>query len=204
MKSFSEKVNDIESEIFSLVYTVSNLKDKYQKGILNDYFFRKAIKNVMNNLLNINVTIKRNNMMLSTILNNMNFKEEYYKSIDIINSLSSFNFEDAVPSKSEKLMRDSILTLPAITAKIASSFITLLDALHLEGLKDTELILNLFRELNKNLARFPDLEKKILQLYKHCKKNSRMLIQSKTYRDKVGDHLYEIYKEFQMILNLHQ
>lgn len=210
MSGFSEIIKDIESELYSLVNSISNLNDKYRKGAVNEFFFRKAIKNAMSNLLNINFTIKKNNMMLSTILDNMHFTEQYYNSIDIINTLSSLTFtktpEDHAKFEiSEVRNRNAILTLPGITAKITSSFITLLDALKLEGLQNHEFILKLFDELYNEIIKFPDsskLEKKINQISKHCKNNPRSLIHNAKYREKVGDHLYGVYKEFQMKLNL--
>ena len=44
----------IESELFALVKSINNLNNKYQKGIVNENFFRKALKSAMNNFLKLN------------------------------------------------------------------------------------------------------------------------------------------------------
>ena len=51
---YPDNDSKIESELFALVKSITNLNNKYQKGIVNDNFFRKALKSAMNNLLKLN------------------------------------------------------------------------------------------------------------------------------------------------------
>ena len=84
--------------------------------------------------------------------------EQYYNAIGIINKFSSMEF---APNTGDSDLMDrsivsrninsTVLELPGITLEITSSFITLMDALKLKGLHETELIDNLFRELKTNM-----------------------------------------------------
>jgi len=205
------KLQDIESELYSLVHTVKNLYQKFQNGNVNEFFFRKSIKGVMNTLLNLNLTIKKNNLMLSTLLDNMDFAPQYHDAIDIINKISMITSTqrsihqkharqaDSVPSK-------SVLELPQLTSEITSSFITLMDALKLGIISDEDLIFDLFDQLKEDLLNFPGLNEihlKLEKIERHCRRNASIMIRNKQYRDRVVEHLYKIYKEFQDLLKLH-
>ncbi|MDX1799008.1 MAG: hypothetical protein R3255_10200, partial [Candidatus Lokiarchaeia archaeon] len=50
----------IESELFALVKSITNLNLKYQKGTVNQNFFKKALKTTMNNFLKLNFTLEEN------------------------------------------------------------------------------------------------------------------------------------------------
>ena len=41
---YPDMESKIESELFALIKFITNLNKKYQKGIVNDNFFRKALK----------------------------------------------------------------------------------------------------------------------------------------------------------------
>lgn len=204
--------SNIESDLYSIINTILNLYQKYQNGILKENFFQKSIKNSMNELLKINFLLKENKIILSELLDNMNFTKRYYEAIDIINSLSALNFPDRFLRKSSnelpqysKTISSSMLELPGVTAQITSSFITLLDALKLDALNNKDVILKLFEDLKKNLNKFPGLELvqiKFENLYKNVLGNYQKLSKNKKFRDLIGDNLYKLYQEFQDKLNL--
>jgi len=202
--------SNIESDLYSIINTILNLYKKYQNGILRENFFQKAIKNSMNELLKINFLLNEHNIILSELLDNMNFTKRYYEAIDIINSLSALNFPDSILSSKElpqynKVISSSMLELPGVTAQITSSFITLLDALKLDALNNKEVIMKLFEDLKKNLNKFPGLELvqiKFENLYKYVLGNYQKYSKNKKFRDLIGDDLYKIYQEFQDKLNL--
>jgi hypothetical protein len=201
---------NIESDLFSIINTILNLYKKYQNGILNENFFQKSIKNSMNELLKINFLLNEQNIILSELLDNMNFTKRYYEAIDIINSLSALNFPDSHLSSQElsqynKIISSSMLELPGVTAQITSSFITLLDALKLDALNNKEVVMKLFEDLKENLNRFPGLELlkiKFENLYKYVLANYQKLSKNKKFRDLIGDDLYKLFQEFQDKLNL--
>ncbi|MFX1500780.1 MAG: hypothetical protein ACFFDH_07435, partial [Promethearchaeota archaeon] len=144
----------IESELFALVKSITNLNNKYQKGIVNEIFFRKTLKNAMNNLLKLNLVLKENHIQMADLLKEMNLSQEYNSVIEIINRVSSLNMID----DTQEMKKHTFLELPGITSEITSSFITLMDALTLEGLRKKDLILKLFNELNHHLGNFPGLD----------------------------------------------
>ncbi len=204
--------SNIESDLYSIINTILNLYKKYQNGILNENFFQKSIKNSMNELLKINFLLNEHNIILSELLDNMNFTKRYYEAIDIINNLSALNFPDSFLIKSSKeipqynkTISSSMLELPGVTAQITSSFITLLDALKLDALNNKDVIMKLFEDLKKNLNRFPGLELiqiKFENLYKFVLDNYQKFSKNKEFRDLIGDDLYKLYHEFQNKLNL--
>ena len=204
--------SNIESDLYSIINTILNLYKKYQNGILNENFFQKSIKNSMNELLKINFLLNEHNIILSELLDNMNFTKRYYEAIDIINNLSALNFPDSFLIKSSKeipqynkTISSSMLELPGVTAQITSSFITLLDALKLDALNNKDVIMKLFEDLKKNLNRFPGLELiqiKFENLYKYVLDNYQKFSKNKEFRDLIGDDLYKLYHEFQNKLNL--
>lgn len=191
----------IESELFALVKYITNLNAKYQKGIVNDDFFRKALKDAMNNLLKLSFVLKENNLQLPDLLKRMDISQEYNNAIDIINRVSSLNLSEGKISMRNR----TFLELPGITSEITSSFITLMDALTLEGLTKDDFIFNLFDELNHNLSNFPGLDDILLSV-KSLKKNALNNINTLRYdaklKEQLIDDLYHVFKEFQNKINL--
>ena len=204
-----EEISRIESDLYAIIASILNLDRKYRNGQLKDSFFQKTIRNAINELIQLNFAIQEQQIVLSELLQNMNYTREYYKAIDIINQISSLGFisdneidnEDLYPQN----IRSSILELPGLTSEITSSFITLLDALKINALNDKRIIINLCEDLKEKFSRFPGLDALKLQY-----ENLRMkileepyrLIADKIYRDIIGQELYIIFNEFQKKLNL--
>ena len=193
---YPELDSKIESELFSLVKSITNLNSKYEKGIVNEKFFKKALKNAMNSLLKLNFYLKEKNIHLPNLLKRMEISQEYNSAIEIINRISSLNLPDNNIGTNNR----TFLELPGITSEITTSFITLMDALTLDGLKKTDLIFNLFDDLNHNLSRFPGLDD-ILYKAKLIQKDvlnhiDKFMFDPKL-KEKLIDDLYQIFKEFQ-------
>jgi hypothetical protein len=211
-KTNSKDVSEIESEMYAIVNIIINLYSKFQNGNLNDNFFQKSIKKAMNDLIKVNFLLNENNIILTDILKKMNLEEKYFEAIDIINETSSLSFSNSIlgtdninQSISSKKLRVSMLELPGVTSKITSSFITLMDALELEAIKDRNLIIKLFKELKNALQRFPGLEliqSKIEIIYNDILNNFNKLASNQNFKESIGDDLYNVYKEFQRMLNL--
>jgi hypothetical protein len=211
-KNIKTNINsEIESEIYAVVNMILNLSQKYQDGDLKDIFFQKSIKNCMNELLKISFILKENHIKLSDLLEKMNFTDKYYRAIGIINSVASLNPDNYFTksnyqnkSGSPNKYGPSIFEIPGVTSQITSSFITIMDALKLEVI-NSNLIINLFKELLKSLEKFPGLEQityKIEKIYKSVEKNITKIEKSQKFRDFIVDELYQIYKQFQNKLNL--
>ncbi|MFX1301809.1 MAG: hypothetical protein ACFFBV_02435 [Promethearchaeota archaeon] len=191
----------IESELFALVKSITNLNNKYQKGIVNDNFFRKALKSTMNNLIKLNFILKENNLHLSDLLKKMDISHEYKTAITIINRVSSLNLSDDKLSTKNR----TFLELPGITSEITSSFITLMDALSLDGLTKNDFIFNLFEELTHNLNDFPGLDDilfRVKSLQKKALNNIDKLKYDAKIKEEFIDNLYHIFKEFQNKITL--
>ncbi len=194
--------SELESEIFATVNTILNLNQKYQKGILKEIFFQRSIKSATNDLLELNLSLNKHNIVLSKTLNHMNFTDDYYKAIDIINKMSSLSFSN---SQFSETISSSILEIPGISSEITASFITLIDALKLDGFDNTELIFGLFKDLKKNLDRFPGLELekiKLQKIFEEVLQNEEKIVNNKNYRDSIADKLFDLYVVFKEKLNL--
>ena len=212
MENNYKHISEIESELYALVISIINLYKKYQEGTLNHNFYEKSIHNAMKGLLKINLYFNERDIPLITILNKMNFIEEYNHAVKIFKEVSAVNStEELVEIRKEKQsnfnnnMQFSLLELPGITSEITSSLITLMDALKLDGLKNSELILKLFKDLKQNIIKFPGLEEmqfKINEIYNHVNNNPHKLIEDKRFRNIIVDKLYHIFKEFQHKLTL--
>jgi len=201
-KNSIENKSELESEIFATVNTILNLNLKYQKGILKEVFFQRSIKSATNDLLELNLSLNKCNIALSKLLNHMNFTDDYYKAIDIINKISSLNFSTSQFSES---ISSSILEIPGITSEITASFITLIDALKLSSFDNNELIFGLFKDLKKNLDKFPGLELdkiKLQKIFEEILQNEEKIANNKNYRDTIADSLYDLYVVFKEKLNL--
>jgi len=153
-KKLDLNISEIESELYSILKTIPNLNDKYEEGSISEFFFQKSIKNAINSLLNIKILLTQDKIYFFDYIKEINLIEEYNHAINIINKLSSLDFSD----DSSERIKSSILELPGITSEITSSFITLMDALKLDSLHDSNLITKLFTELIKNFRKFPGLE----------------------------------------------
>ncbi len=201
-KNSIEIKSELESEIFATVNTILNLNQKYQKGILKEIFFQRSIKSATNDLLELNLSLNKHNIVLSKTLNHMNFTDDYYKAIDIINKMSSLSFSN---SQFSETISSSILEIPGISSEITASFITLIDALKLDGFDNTELIFGLFKDLKKNFDRFPGLELekiKLQKIFEEVLQNEEKIVNNKNYRDSIADKLYDLYVVFKEKLNL--
>lgn len=191
----------IESELFALVKSILNLNNKYQKGIVNDNFFRKTLKNAMNNLLKLNFVLKEKNLQMTDLLKEMDLSQEYNSVIEIIDRISSLDLPDNKFNNKNR----TFLELPGITSEITSSFITLMDALTLDGLVKKDLIFNLFNELIQNLSNFPGLDELLFKI-KSIEENTVIhfdgLISDPNLKEELIDDLYQVFKEFQNKLQL--
>lgn len=206
------KIFELESELYALVNTIKNLWGKYQENTINENFFRKALRNAVKGLLNINISLKEKGLLLSKVLKDMDFVKEYNNAVRTIDKIliinphkENFEFLDENHSHFSKSIKSSILELPGITSEITTSFITLMDALKLEGLRNSDLIMKLLKELKLSLKNFPgidDITLKIEKIKSHASENTNLLIENRVYREKLVDHLYEIFNEFQNKINL--
>jgi hypothetical protein len=203
---------DIESELYALIHTILNANEKFEEGVINNNFFRRTVKNAISELLRFNFLLDERKIDLSLLLKKMNFTEQYYRAIGIINKLSSLEFAHNTddgdimdqPINSRRIS-STVLELPSITLEITSSFITLMDALKLKGLHEIELINTLFRELIKNMKRFPgmdDLRKKIKRVFKYTLSKPKSEYRGKSSSEEIVDEIYQIFKEFQRKLTL--
>ena len=186
----------IESELFALVKSITNLNKKYQKGAVNQNFFKKALKTTMNNFLKLNFTLEENKIQLADLLNRMDFTKEYNSAIEIINRVSSLNIsEESISPKNH-----TFLELPGITSEITTSFITLMDALTLENLSNNNLIKNLFEELIDNLSKFPGLDDILIRVESvqtRTLNRINQLYSDLQFKEKLIEDLYQIFKDFQ-------
>lgn len=206
------KIFEIESELYALVNTIKNLWVKYKENTINENFFRKALRNAVKGLLKINISLKEKGLLLSKVLKNMDFVKEYNNAVRTIDKVliinphqENFEFLDGDHSHFSKIIKSSILELPGITSEITTSFITLMDALKLEGLRNSDLIMKLLKELKLSLNNFPgidDITLKIEKIKSHASENTNLLIENRVYREKLVDHLYEVFNEFQNRINL--
>ncbi len=212
MAENKKKISEIESELYALCNSITNLYKKYQEGTINDNFFLKALRNARNGLLKINIYFKEKNISLPKVLNDMNFTKEYNNAIRTIDNIFIMNPHEekyGIPNNNHpnfsKTIKSSLLELPGITSEITSSFITLMDALKLNGISSSELITTLFDELKQNLNNFPGLEDiklKIKKLRNYVLNNINNLIENKIFREKVEDHLYRVFNVFKSKINL--
>ena len=198
---YPDNDSKIESELFALVKSIINLNNKYQKGIVNDNFFRKALKSAMNNLLKLNLVLKDNNLQMADLLKKIDLSQEYNSVIEIINRVSSL----ALPDNEFSIKNRTFLELPGITSEITASFITLMDALTLDGLVKKDLIFNLFNELDQNIGNFPGLDDilfKIKSIKKIAVNHFDKLSSDAKFKEQLIDDLYQVFKEFQNKLHL--
>jgi len=202
---------DIESELYALINTILNAYKKFEEGLINNQFFRRTVKNAINELLRFNFYLNEENIDLSLLLQKMNFAEQYYEAIGILNKLSSLEFSSNSDDNTTKdprsfaeKMSSTVLELPGITLKITTSFITLMDALKLNALQERELIDNLFTELLKNMKKFPGLDnlrREIKRIYESVFPKSNYGERGNKSSEEIVDEIYQVFKEFHSKLN---
>jgi len=208
----SEKESDIESELYALVNTILNAYEKFKNGTIKENFFHKKVKNTINELLKFNIYLDENDIDLSVLLKRMNFSNQYFTTIDILNQISALEFPNTFSEKDgkeqfrfSKELSSTVLELPAITLKITSAFITLMDALKLKGFQEIELIENIFVDLKKSLKKFPGMDNLLTQvntIHERVLTKSHDIDNAKTLIEEIVDEIYQIFKEFQTKLNL--
>lgn len=200
---------DIESELFALITTILNAYSKFKEGVLKESFFQKKVRTTIKDLVKFNISLNENNIKLSELLEIMNFNEEYYKAIEIINNLSALEFPDSLPEERQsevyRTMSSTVLELPSITLEITSTFITLMDALKLKGFHEIELVDKLFNDLNLNLEKFPgieDLREKVENVHKRALNEYQVEGNNNYFIEQIVDEIYKVFHEFQNKLNL--
>ncbi len=213
MDNNHKSIQQLESELFAVTSTINKLYEKFQKAKINNDFFQKSFKNSVYELIKIKVALKKKHIHLSEIITEKEFVREYNKAIFVIDKISKNNYYtkdlfrqyNDKSSKYSNLIESSILNLPGITSEITSSFITLMDAIKLDVSVGTDFILDLFKGLKNQIIKFPGLDnivKKFDKLYKHVSHNINTFQENYEYREKLVDHLYNLFKEFQEILSL--
>lgn len=205
-----KKKTDVESELYALINTILNAYEKFKEGVVQENFFRRTLNNTIKELLKFNFYLDKEKVNLTSLLEKMNFSEQYYKAIELINKLSSLDFpssdvEEELSDQSlfTKKMSQTVLNLPSITLEITTSFITLMDALKLKGFEDGEIIDKLFTDLKNNLKKFPGIDDLLIRVKAINKRafNSEIDRSNRT-SEIIADELYKIFREFQNKLNL--
>lgn len=205
-----KKKTDVESDLYALINTILNAYEKFKEGVVQENFFRRTLNNTIKELLRFNFYLDKKKINLTSLLEKMNFSEQYYKAIELINKLSSLDFpssdvgdEPSNQSLFTKKMTQTVLNLPSITLEITTSFITLMDALKLKGFEDGEIIDKLFTDLKNNLKKFPDIDDLLIRVKAINKRafNSEIDRSNRT-SEIIADELYKIFREFQNKLNL--
>ncbi|MFO7797313.1 MAG: hypothetical protein ACQERB_13850 [Promethearchaeati archaeon] len=212
MKYREKSVSQLESELFANISIINKIYVRYQKGQLNSDFFQKSFKNAVYELLKIKIALKEKNILLSNLIKDNNYMEEYNQAMLVVDRVSELNLAKTsyksgldVDNRYSQILKNSLLHLPGLTSEITSLFITLMDAIKLEISVGGSYILNLFQELIKQTRTFPglkNLSQKITKIYNHVKKNLETLKKNQDYQEKVVNHLYEIFQEFQHLISL--
>jgi len=201
--------SDFKSELYALVHTIINANSKFEQGVINNNFFRKTVKNAINELVRFNIELEKREIELASLLKKMGISPHYFKAIEIINRLSSLEFSTEKLSQDKSTFSQEInpdvLELPGITLEITSSFITLMDVLKLKGFNDIELVDNQFKELMRNLKKFPGLDDLLLNIesiHRHASKFENYEERESNFNELIVDEIYNEYIEFQKMLNL--
>jgi len=212
MKYREKSVAQLESELFANISIINKIYARYQKGQLNSDFFQKSFKNSVYELLKIKIALKEKNILLSNLIKNNEYMGEYNQAMLVIDRVSELNlaktsYKSGLDSDNRysQILKNSLLHLPGLTSEITSLFITLMDAIKLEISVGGSYILNLFQELIKQTRTFPglkNLSQKITKIYNHVTKNLETLKKNQDYQEKVVNHLYEIFQEFQHLISL--
>ncbi|MFX0029373.1 MAG: hypothetical protein ACFE8B_09195 [Candidatus Hermodarchaeota archaeon] len=203
---------NIESELFALINTILNAYSKFKEGVLKQSFFQKKVRNTINDLVKFNIYLDENKIKLSELLEKMNFNEQYYSAIEIINKLSALEFSGSFneeqpndESQGSRTMTSTVLALPSITLEITSAFITLMDILKLKGFHEIELVDKLFNDLYRSLDRFPgmdDLKERVKDIHKRALSKYQVIENVNHFVEEIVDEIYKSFKEFQNKLNL--
>lgn len=211
MKFREKSVSQLESELFANINIINKLYERYQKGQLNADFFQKSFKNSVYELLQIKIVLKEKNVLFSNLIKNNQYVGQYNKAMHVIDQVSELNLtktsynSEASDNRYAKILKNSIISLPGLTSSITNSFITLMDAIKLEISVGESFILNLFQELIEKTRTFPglkNLSQKLQKIYSHLSKNIEILKTNKEYQEKVVDHLYDLFQEFEHLLSL--
>jgi len=210
--NFQKKsVSQLESELFANISIINKLYERYQRGQLNADFFQKSFKNAVYELLKIKIALKEKNILLSMIIKENEYIGQYNKAMHVIDKVSELNLaktsyrSDINNNRYASILKSSILHLPNLTSGITSNFITLMDAIKLEISVGESFILHLFQELIEQTRTFPGLtniSQKLRKIYSHVSKNIETLKNNHNYQEKVVNHIYDLFKQFQYLLSL--
>ena len=212
MTSQDKSIHKLESELYGIITTFNKLYEKFQRGIVSNEFFQKTFSSLIYDFIDIKILLKLNKIDLVDIINDDYFIKEYSEMNSIIKELSQtdlteklITIHDEKRLKYSNLISPSLLNLPGITSEITSYFITLMDAIKLDISVGNSFILGLFKNLKKELSKFPSfdyLNKKIDKLYIHLSQNIETFRENDLYREKLAIHLNNIFEEFQDVLDL--
>lgn len=187
----------LKPKLFALINSVLELEDKYQKGKISDSFFHKTLKSSMDSLMEIKIKLKESDISIVDLVKQMGIKQRYDKSLSIMDEVI---LSQEAPPSSQARFKTSVLELPSQTSQITSAFITLMDALQLDKIRDASYIHALFDDLKEALARVPMLNPilaKVNQVHAHALDHSEMILNSRSYKKKACDHLFAIFKQFE-------
>jgi hypothetical protein len=198
---------EIESELYCSICSIINLYNKNQNGLINHNFFHKSLQNSYRKLRSINLHLKNHNISITDFVRKTDFIKDYNTALQIINefsskkiSLSTLDLKSKNKRDFAQKLKETVLDLPSLTSEITSSFITLMDAIKLSSRHNQRLIFKFFNELKVTLHKIPEFHtylQKVKKIEGHVKRNFDLLLEKEEYKEKVVNHLYNIYQEFQ-------
>ncbi len=208
-----KSVLEIESELYSLVKTLKRIHERYKKGEIQENFYLKSIKSTIRELIQFKFELQEKNVQMKDFLQKVEFSEDYFKIVDIINNISNLKSnpntldQKKISTKNgmnAKIQR-AVLELPGLSTEITAAFITLMDALKLGDIASGKLLKKLFSDLLSALHRFPgldDLSEEIETLSININKLQDDEIQNTQDQENLVDQIYTIFNDFKNKLNI--
>lgn len=205
-----KSILEIESELYSLVKTLTKVHNKYRLGEIQENFYLKSIKTSIRDLIQFNFDLQDKNVQLQDFLKKMDISDDYDMIINIINNVANLKAnpkgEHLVESRNAtQKIQQAVLQLPGLSTEITTAFITLMDALKLGDIASGKLLKKLFSDLLTSLYKFPGLENvanSIENLSKQISGLEDNEIQNNHEQDALAEEIYSVFNEFKNKLNL--
>lgn len=203
----SHNLRELKADLFSILQTAEFLIFRYQKGMVEEEVFYKQMGRFQEELRQIEQELAPSNKSILEIINNFDNGEHLKDVFKEIGTAADYLFD-----QENSTWNYNPVNLASAAAQVTSSFITLLDYVHLVEQGDLPFLLELIEKLLQNLQKFEifypflmqviTLRNEILETIRPYNDSLKIPDDVLTFITRHADgHFFRIHQNFQNFLN---
>ncbi|MHA1584521.1 MAG: hypothetical protein ACTSWL_04645 [Promethearchaeota archaeon] len=201
-------VIDQKADLYSILSTVQYLKQRFDEGRINAGQYVKNLKFFHHQMASLQEELQSQNKTVLELADGLHINSDLKSMLTVLSSAQDYKF-----NRIAQEWQLNPYELAAVATSTTSSFITLLDYLHLVEDFDQEFLFGLFKDLSDNLSRIQSLKPFLDEISKLVSVLPKYFAANhvfenpdgekiRTLYSQIEDQVYKTFKQFQEHLNL--